>query len=281
MSGFNREWLALREPADHRARDAGLAQAFAEHVVHAENITIVDFGSGTGSTVRALAPIMPPDQRWLLVDHDENLLAAARTALGDRETIAFQTADLRLLDTVPGGSDHAVTASALFDLTTHDFICTLISKIAAWGAPIYAALTYDGTMKWSVPHPLDEAVVAAFNAHQRSEKEFGQALGPAAGATLAAACAAAGMQVSTAQSPWRLGPDDAALQAAFIDGVAKAVAETGAVDADGLSQWLRFRLQAVTEPDSLCTVGHVDMLALPAQDEARKSQSKTMSEPMS
>ena len=55
-------------------------------------------------------------------------------------------------------------------------------EIAARAIPLYAALSYDGRTTFNPPDPLDAAIVAAVNAHQRTDKGFGPALGPAAAA---------------------------------------------------------------------------------------------------
>ncbi|MFZ4711120.1 MAG: methyltransferase domain-containing protein, partial [Zwartia sp.] len=86
MTGFSAEWLALREPADHRARDQALQNTICEQleiVAHAEQraVRLIDLGCGSGSNLRALATRLPAQQHWTLVDYDPLLLAAARAAL--------------------------------------------------------------------------------------------------------------------------------------------------------------------------------------------------------
>ncbi len=78
MSGFSAEWLALREPADHRARNRDLLGALARRFAGRDTLSVVDLGCGAGSNLRALAPALPRRQRWRLVDHDAALLGAAR-----------------------------------------------------------------------------------------------------------------------------------------------------------------------------------------------------------
>ena len=104
MSGFSPEWLALREPADHTARNVPLAQAAAALLVGREPARILDLGCGTGSNFRGFAPLVGAPQHWTLVDHDARLLEAARGALlplagqGGAQTanitVSFTQADL-------------------------------------------------------------------------------------------------------------------------------------------------------------------------------------------
>jgi hypothetical protein len=61
MSGFSAEWLALREPVDHRSRNQGLQADVLDYLaqikpVKAGAIHIIDLGSGTRSNVRPPHP---------------------------------------------------------------------------------------------------------------------------------------------------------------------------------------------------------------------------------
>ena len=81
MTGFSAAWLALREPADHRARNAAVRDAAIAHLAGKAAPRLVDLGCGSGSNLRALAPYLPSGQIWRLVDADPLLLQAARQAL--------------------------------------------------------------------------------------------------------------------------------------------------------------------------------------------------------
>ena len=81
MTGFSADWLALREPADHRARDPATLTRVVAHLARLALPEIVDLGCGSGSNLRALAPRLGARQRWRLVDNDAALLDAAREAL--------------------------------------------------------------------------------------------------------------------------------------------------------------------------------------------------------
>ncbi len=283
MTGFSSDWLALREPADHRARDRGLAEALASLLAARSggtgSVGVVDCGCGTGSNLRALAPRLGPSQEWTLVDHDPALLAAARTALADwadgaaehgaqllletggrRIRVTFLSADLAAdpAAILPPAPD-LVTAAALFDLVSSAWIDRFADAVAATGAFFHTALSYDGTEAWLPPHPADAAMRAAFLAHQAGDKGFGEALGPGATAALEAAFARRGYAVRTAASPWRLGPEDRALIARLRDGQAQAVAETGLVPGAAIAAWAEAR----GRPDTTAVIGHRDLLAWP------------------
>lgn len=247
---FSAEWLALREPADHAARDAGLLARAAQ--VAGDGGVILDLGAGSGSTLRAFAGLRGP-QRWRQVDADAGLLALAPAGA---ERVVM---DLRDLDHLPLEGVTLVTASALIDLVSEGWLAALLARVVARNLPFYAALSYDGRMEWEPALPEDAAVTRAFNVHQRGDKGFGPALGPTATGFAAGLLRAAGYAVMQAHSPWQLTPDDAALQAALLPGIAAAAAEAGAPC--DTARWCATRQAMLGQ--GTCRIGHLDLLALP------------------
>ncbi len=252
--GFSATWLALREPADHAARDDGLLTAAADAA--GPSPVIVDLGSGTGSTLRAFAPVLNNAAAWRLVDSDPVLLAQAASSAGPDVTL--HDLDLRTLDALPLQGASLVTASALLDLCSRDWLVRLAARLKDQSVAFYAALNYDGVMTWSSTDDDDAAITAAFNSHQRGDKGFGPALGPDCARIAAEVFAQAGFRVTEADSPWVLGPDQAELQRQLCDGIANAAAETGVTTA---AQWAARRHALVG--DGHCHIGHRDLLALP------------------
>jgi SAM-dependent methyltransferase len=281
VSGFSTDWLALREPADHRARSPALLQELRSRFAGREAVTVVDLGCGTGSNLRACVPYLPARQAWTLVDHDSGLLAAARdrlSAWGDRveadgdrlrlakdsTNIAVRFVEADLADgagALLGGGPGLVTAAALFDLVSPAWIEAFARHAAEAGAVFYTALTYGGTEAWAPPHPADRGMLAAFLTHQRRDKGFGPSAGPGATDALARAFGSLGYAVRTAESPWRLGRGDAALMGALAQGTADAVRETGEVPEPIVRDWLQARLQMPAT--AACEIGHTDLLAVP------------------
>ena len=252
--GFSAAWLALREPADHAARDAALLAAAAQAA--GEPAVIVDLGCGTGSTIRAFAGHLAAGTVWRLVDNDPELLRhAAEEAPGG---VTTHRIDLRDLDLLPLDGASLVTASALLDLCSLDWVERLAARLAEHRLPFYAALSYDGVMHWTPADDADVPVTRAFNRHQVSDKGFGPALGPGATDAMAAALARRGYEVHRADSPWRLGPDQAALQRELVGGIADAADAAGEAQARA---WGGTRAAAAAT--ALCHIGHTDLLALP------------------
>ena len=123
------------------------------------------------------------------------------------------------------------TTSALLDLVSEAWLERLAVEIAARALPFYAALSYDGRIAFTPPDPLDAAIVAAVNAHQRTDKGFGPALGPAAAGFAIARFEALGYSVVHGASDWVMGPHDRDIQTEMLAGWASAAREIGALSA--------------------------------------------------
>jgi SAM-dependent methyltransferase len=275
VSGFDASWLDLRESVDHRSRNEELARLVSRHLAGLSPINVLDLGCGTGSNLRATAPLLGPEQHWTLIDHDARLLDAAVTRLvewaagwerrngrlllrkDDREIVVrLRRADLaRDFEGTFDARADLVTASALFDLVSDDFIAAMAAEVVRWHASFYTVLTYNGLQRWTPKHEADAEMAAAFRKHQIGDKGFGPAAGPMAPALLSAAFDAAGYALNEADSTWRLESGDEALIAQLVPGFAGAVRETGLVPERKIDEWLKLRR---TE----ALVGHTDTLAL-------------------
>ncbi|NNU79444.1 class I SAM-dependent methyltransferase [Halovulum dunhuangense] len=250
--GFSPDWLSLREPADHAARDAALLNAAAGAAGRAP--VVLDLGCGTGSTIRAFGTRLPETTRWRLVDLDPTLLEHAARQAPQAQTFRLNLSDL---DALPLEGVTLVTASALLDLMPRDWVARLADRLAGAGCAFYAALNYDGMMRWTPAHPDDAGITDAFNRHQRGDKGIGPALGPDAGPVAAELFRARGFEVRLADSPWVLGPSEARLHAELAQGIARAAEETGlAADA-----WAAAR--ATPDWAGSAVIGHCDLLAIP------------------
>jgi hypothetical protein len=249
MSAFQSEWLRLREPADRRARNGGVAQAVAGWFALREKIHVVDFGAGTGANLRATAGLLPARQSWLLIDNDAAMLAAARLNLsawaesavdvgetlnltknGATIAVEFKQLDLaRDLDRALETSPDLVTASAFFDLVSPPFIADLAHKLAARRAAFYGVLTYNGVERWSPHRPADSQITAAFLRHQLGDKGFGPAAGAMAADHLNEQFRLDGYTVLEGESPWDLGSNDRSLIEELISGHAMVALESQTV----------------------------------------------------
>jgi hypothetical protein len=265
MSGFSAEWLALRESHDVRAHNPAVLGAVADRFRSHDAINVIDLACGTGSTVRALGSHLPARQHWDLVDSDRHLLALAcgGNTAGDVRLNAVPFDLNGDLASVLDGSKHLITTSALLDLVSEAWLDRFARHAAACALPVYAALTYDGRTDFSPSDPLDEKITSAVNAHQRTDKGFGPALGPSAAAAAISRFEALGYQVVQGQSDWVIGPGDREMQRELLSGWAHATMETDALSHRDIDDWLARRKEIVDAGTSTLRVGHVDFFAAP------------------
>jgi hypothetical protein len=280
------QWLALREPIDAAARSTRLTRAIADVVAGADPVNVLDLATGAGSNLRYLIDRLPPRQRWLAVDHSPTLLAhvpagtaswgKARgyevvqdsggcTLTGERLDCRVETRRLDL-----GGFEqaeifagrHLVTASALLDLVSEDWLRSLAQQCRKVGAAVLFTITYNGFSSCSPVDPEDDRILGHFNRHQHTDKGLG---GPAAGpdaADCAVRCfAEAGYRVQSEPSDWNLGLGERELQRQLIDGWADAAAQIVPEDAAIIARWRDRRMEHLESGRSHVIVGHHDLAA--------------------
>ena len=265
MTGFTAEWLALREPYDKAARNSVVIEAMRKAFHGQSAISVVDLACGAGATLRAIGEFLPPRQNWRQVDNDLGLLAKA-AALGRPPlvVVAARTLDLsRDLELALDGPLDLVTATALLDLVSADWLELLAVEAAARRLPVYAAVTYDGHVTLEPGEPHDAELVEALNRHQRGNKGFGEALGPEAAAYAVDRFERIGYSMVQGQSDWVLGPDDRTMQNEVISGFAHAAQELNELPEQRVTQWLAHRRDLIAAGQSSLRVGHLDFFALP------------------
>jgi hypothetical protein len=266
MTSFSPEWLALREPYDVRARNPEVLDVVATFLGPRSSLRVVDLACGTGSNLRSLSPHLPARQNWKLVDHDLDLLTRAKTTpLAKAVDVTAIALDLnRDIEAALEGEVDLVATSALLDLVSDTWLDRLVASLAARSIPFYAVLSYDGRTGFTPPDLSDTAIVAGMNAHQRTDKGFGPALGPAAAEFMIARFEALGYSVVRGASDWLMGPDDRNIQAEILAGYARASEDMAALPLVDITAWLARRRAAVDAGCSSLQVGHVDFFAMPS-----------------
>ena len=282
MSGFSDAWLAQREPLDAASRDAGLVGELLSAAPH-RPIVVTDLAAGTGANLRYLAPRLGGEQLWRLIDHDSGLLEAMPARLGAwaksvDATVRRDSGQLIVkgpsfdcsiecvpMDLSDGIASLAiephslVTASALLDLVSAAWLAVLANRCRQASAKALFALTYDGRVDFDPPDADDALVVELVNRHQRTDKGFGPALGPAAAEHAGEAFRNLGFEVATARSDWQIGDRQCDLQRTLLADWASAAREIAPDESTTIDRWAARRAEAGTR----LVVGHVDLLARP------------------
>ncbi|MEU0335803.1 class I SAM-dependent methyltransferase [Streptomyces sp. NPDC006193] len=263
------EWLQLREAADAAARAPELLDPLRIRLAglpgRTGGLAVHDLGCGTGSMGRWLAPRLDGAQHWVLHDRDPYLLhfaavASPRSAAdGSRVTVETRRGDVARLtpDALTGAA--LVTASALLDVLTREEVGALADACTGAGCPALLTLSVTGRVELAPADPLDAEIAEAFNAHQRRTG----LLGPDAVSVACEAFAERGATIRVQPSPWRLGPEQAALTEQWLRGWVGAAVEQRPELRERTERYLEARLAACAAGTLRVTVHHSDLLALP------------------
>lgn len=269
--GVSPAWLRLREPADADARSRELVAGLGFGPPGTTPVVVHDLGCGRGSMGRWLAPLLDGPQHWVLHDRDPDLLGLAASdppraaADGAAVTVETREGDLTRVpfDDLRGAS--LVTASALLDMLTADELERLVRLCVAAGCPALLTLSVTGGVRFTPADPLDDALGAAFDDHQRRTAGDRRLLGPDAVTTAVERFRMLGADVATRPSPWRLGAWSRELTAEWLDGWVGAACEQRPELASGARAYASRRAAELADGRLGVTVHHLDLLARPAR----------------
>jgi hypothetical protein len=295
------EWLSLREPEDAATRSRELALAAAalleqkvlkqtleqtplqhrtlqQTPLQPTPLSIHDLGSGTGSMMRWLAPLLPGPQTWTLHDWNADLIEQAAAGIRplDRDGVPISVrtqpgnlADLRAAVLGPAGQPAAslVTASALLDVLTVNEIHAIVDAVLDVGCPVLLALTVTGDVRLSPADELDPAFQAAVNAHQRRDIGTRRQVGQDGAAIAGRLFTEAGWHVRSSTTTWRLDHYRPRLLAEWFDGWVDAALEFDAEhDAElqaHAARYRRGRAAEIERGELTAHIDHLDLLAWP------------------
>ncbi len=262
-------WLALREPADAAARAGDLVDEIRRELPAGRHLVIHDLACGTGAMVRWLAPRLPGPQHWITYDLDGDLLAALDAAPapvaadGSPVTTQIRRRDVTRLSSRDLADANLITSSALLDLLTTEELGRVVCSCAAAQCRVLITLTVTGAVRLWPPHPLDEVVAAAFNAHQRRTTGGRRLLGPDAADAAGRMFTDLGLDVMGSASPWRLGPATRELTYAWLAGWLAAACEQDSRLAAEKSTYAAKRLTDAAAGRLQVLVQHRDLLVRP------------------
>ncbi len=262
------DWLALREEEDARARSRELALAAADGLGPGPTV-VHDLGSGTGSMMRWLAPILPGPQTWVLHDWNPDLIeragdgAAPRDREGRPVTIEARGGELGALrpDDLDGAS--LVTASALLDVLTSEEVHAIVRACVAAGCPVLLSLSVTGDVELEPGDPRDGLFEASFNAHQRRMLNGRRLLGRYGVAIARGLFLEAGWRVRPVETRWRLGDHDPHLLGQWLGGwIDAALEQQPELQAEGAA-YRELRSAQLLRGGLSASVVHTDLLARP------------------
>ena len=198
---------SLREPADVAARAGDLVDEIRRELPTGRPLVIHDLACGTGAMLRWLAPRQPGPQHWITYDLDADLLAVLDAAPvtvaadGSQVTTQVRRRDVTRLRSCELAGAALITSSALLDLLTADELRRLLGACDQARCPVLITLTVTGAVQLWPPHPLDQVVANAFNAHQRRTTGGRRLLGPDAADVATRAFTELGRDVVTRVKP--------------------------------------------------------------------------------
>lgn len=262
------EWLTLREPADTDARAHDLAVTAATLLPEGP-IVVHDLGSGTGSMMRWLAPLLPGPQTWVLHDWNAELTQHAIDGVRptDRDSgavaVRAQTGSLAHLRAVDLAGASLVTASALLDVLTSREIHAIVNACVRANCPALLALSVTGEVRLSPRDDFDVEIEAAFNAHQLRVTDRRQQLGRHGAPIARGLFTQAGWHVRPSTTLWRLDHRRALLLREWFDGWVDAAVEHDPELGDRAERYRHVRWGQIERGELTAEVRHVDLLAWP------------------
>ncbi|SFM70888.1 glycosyltransferase family 4 protein [Marinobacter pelagius] len=275
---FDKEWLEAREPADHRARSEALTDRLNQWLqrqipnpvgsTEAEPLVMADIGSGRASNSLYLSSRLSVPRVWHLIEQDAGLLALGEARLRQiGQTVVchnLMVTSEEMEQQLPTPM-HLLTASALIDLVSEDWLRSLTTAVVRRQAAVLMVLSYAGDFELSPPDADDARLKELVNSHQHRDKGSGSALGPDATNRFCQLLQDAGYAVDIDDSPWHLDRNDAVAVESLLRGWVGAALEQAPDASVWLGAWLERRLGQLSAGELRVTVTHQDLLALPGE----------------
>jgi hypothetical protein len=262
------DWLALREAEDARARSRTLAQAVLP-LLPSGPVTVHDLGSGTGSMMRWLAPLLPGPQTWVLHDWNASLTQGAfdgappRDRDGGPVSIRSRVGELERLDGAHLENASLVTASALLDVLTAQEAHAIVDACVQAGAPVLLSLSVTGEVELRPGDVRDKLVERAFNDHQRREVHGRRLLGRYAAPIVLGLFGRAGWNTRKALTSWRLDDGEPRLLDEWFEGWVDAAEEQSPELRETGAGYRELRRSQLERGELSAVVYHLDLLAWP------------------
>jgi hypothetical protein len=262
------DWLALREPEDATARSRTLALSAAALLPAGPRVSH-DLGSGTGSMMRWLAPLLPGPQTWVLHDWNANLIEHATDGglpvdkNGAALSVRTQTGHLGDLRPADLAGASLVTASALLDVLTSREVHAIVDACIGARCPALFALSVTGQVRLTPRDDDDAAFEHAFNAHQLRVADGRQQLGRYGAPLAQGLFAAAGWRAQPRTTTWHLDERQPRLLAEWFTGWVDAAVEHDPSLRATAAGYRHRRQSQIDNGELTAHVSHLDLLAWP------------------
>ncbi len=256
--GFDQRWLACRAPYDAEARSTILEEKARNYLDNCSSSRVMDVGCGSGNNVLFLAEKWRNIDRWLGLDHDPALIAAAERQT-DFHQIPFTgvVADLLDLDAVlKQHKPSLVVGNAVFDLFTPQMMEAVLAVLQANRIPMLTTLSYTG-MGWDPAIEQDSQMIEFYEQHMVRPRPSGRGMGPAAPQEIKEIVANLGGKLESDLSLWSIPAEDQKMQAFLFHFMERSIPEVieSERDLEDFRQWLPLRKQT---PATL-SVTHEDL----------------------
>lgn len=256
--GFDQRWLACRAPYDAEARSTLLEARAKRYLDGCATSRVLDVGCGSGNNILFLAEKWRNIDRWLGLDHDNDLVTAAKQQT-DFHQIPFTgvVADLLDLDTeLSRHSPSLIVGNAVFDLFTPNMMEQVLSTLQKHRIPMLTTLSYTG-MKWNPALELDSKMIGFYEQHMVRPRPSGRGMGPAAPQKIKEIVAHLGGQVESDLSLWRIPAEDQSMQAFLFHFMERSIPEVieSEIELENFREWLTLRKQTA----AALSVTHEDL----------------------
>ncbi len=285
---FDRDWLQERYPFDAEARDKVLESKVLTHFDEQSVLTLVDVGAGTGSNCLYFIEQFSQNQKWYLVEQNEALQKATIRRLKDfaayhkydfdrkKNTVTIKSIKkkvtvtiindslLNLSDLVDLKKVDLVMANAVFDLFSAAQIEQFVNIIVDNQLAFYPTLNYEG-MVFLPSDPFDEVFIDQYNGHMERPQAFGTALGKNASQYIVELFEAKKYQISTAESTWRIEPDDIKMHYYLLNFMENALGELDLAPAmqANFEKWVQRKKDLIITRQQRLEIGHLDIFVTP------------------
>ena len=284
---FDVNWLSERYPFDVEARNKELEKKMIAHLAQKIDLTLVDVGAGTGSNCLYFIEQLPQRQIWYLVEQNSDLKKATIRRLRDyanyhkynfqlkKDTIKITAAKRDITVTILNNSllnlaslvdlkkVDLVLGNAVFDLFSTEQIKQLVNLITNSELAFYHTLSYEG-MVFEPADPFDDIFIGTYNEHMERPQSFGNALGKNAHKYMVELFEAMGSSVQTAESTWRIEPEDIKMHYYLLNFMENALTEMNLAPTmnQNFSKWIQRKKDLIITGQQRLEVAHQDIFVL-------------------